>query len=734
MKKLSIILCLLTGLGAWCQVKKTAGTTGPKHLHVRMLTKAYADSIVVRWAPMDPVAWLMGNDSGYRIVRIDYTDRGHPVTTVLSPRLRPLPLEQMMATIGPNDKYAAVAAQALYGKDFQMTKEAPYGFAKKVKQAHEALSFRYSFTMQAADFSPAAASAIALRWVDRDVKKGSDYIYVITVCGATKDYVVDSSAAFVVDNNANPIPPPDGLQGFGFDRKSELQWNRRQRGNFSAYDIGRSDDGGKTWFLLNKAPYLSPDKVPQIPGAVKGGKDTTVVKIDALMRDHQVFMDSLPLDYHPYLYRVRGIDAFAEWSPWSAPVAVEGRDLTPPAAPVIDSVRNTTGSQLRIVWSQRVSSPDLAGYYISKGNSVKGPFYPLTKYMLPKEMRVFTDSAAVAHVPNYYVIVAVDTAKNVAASGAFPGYLTDTVPPSAPVRVAGSIDSMGVVRLHWAANHEPDLKGYKVYFAYGARDQFAQVTHVLLADTSFVDTVSMRSLNRRVWYSVVAVDNSNNHSAYSAPAMLKKLVVVPPSAPLAGTVTVAARRVTVEWIESRSEGAAGYEIARMRGQPKTPDAGGPKTPDAGQPARYTLVGKMAQDWNRRSLSFGDTISVNTDYYYMARTIDSTGVRSEWSSPVHVVYRATDSLAAPSGLQVRLDDQHHHVRFSWQYKDKGEYFFVVYRGFNHGALSAWRSFDKEASSGEDDETGSGGYDYAIKVVYRDRPAISAMSKPVHITIP
>src|SRR6185312_3719741 len=411
---------------------------------------------------------------------------------------------------------------------------------------------------------------------------------------------------------------------------------------------------------------------------------------------------------------------------WCAAVRVEGKDMTPPPASVIDSVRNISGSQLRIVWSQRMASPDLAGYYISKGNSVKGPFYPLTKYMLPKETRVFTDSAAVAHVPNYYVIVAVDTAKNVAASGAFPGYLTDTVPPSAPVGVAGSIDSMGVVRLHWAANHEPDLKGYKVYFAYGARDQVAQVTHVLLADTSFVDTVSMRSLNRRVWYSVVAVDNSNNHSAYSAPAMLKKLVVVPPSAPLAGTVTVAARRVTVEWIESRSEGAAGYEIARMRGQPKTPDAG--------QPARYALGGKMAQDWNRRSLFFSDTISVNTDYYYTARTIDSNGVRCEWSSPVHVAYRATDSLEAPAGLQVRLDDKHHHVRLSWQYKDKGEYFFVVYRGFNHGALSAWHSFDKDVSSGEDDEAGSGGYDYAIKVVYRDRPAISAMSKPVHITIP
>jgi hypothetical protein len=31
-------------------------------------------------------------------------------------------------------------------------------------------------------------------------------------------------------------------------------------------------------------------------------------------------------------------------------------------------------------------------------------------------------------------------------------------------------------------------------------------------------------------------------------------------------------------------------------------------------------------------------------------------------------------------------------------------------------------------------GSGAYDYAIKVVHRDRAAVSAMSKPVHISIP
>lgn len=709
MKKLTILLlACCSGVAAMAQ----------QHLRVKILAKSFSDSIVVRWAPMNPTTWLLGNDSGYRLVRIDYSDKAHPVQTVLTPSpLRPLPLEQMMATIGPNNKYAAVAAQALYGKDFQMTKDAPASFAKKIQQGHEALNFRYSFTLEAADFSPVVASAIALRWVDKDVKKGSSYIYVLTVCSKGKNHLVDSAAILVVDQPAAAVPAPAGLRAFGFERRAEIQWNRRQAGSYSAYDIERSGDGGKTWTSQTKAPYYSPDKVPAAKGEIENKKDSTIQQVEAVMRDHQIFVDSLPENYHSYLYRVRGLNAFGEQSPWSEPVVVAGRDMTPPAAPVIDSARNTRGTEIELAWTQRVASPDLAGYYISRGSTVKGPFHSITREMLPKGVHSFVDSAAMPHQPNYYVVVAVDTSKNLAASAAYPGYLTDTVPPAAPVGVAGAIDSMGVVKLHWAANRETDLKGYKVYFAYGVKDQYEQVTHAIVTDTIFTDTVSEKSLNRKVFYRVVAVDSTNNHSAYSAAAVLKKVKVVPPSAPVAGSFSVNGRQVSVEWIESRSEGAKGYEIARQT------ETGG-----------YKTIGRLAQDWGKRSLTFTDTVAANRNYYYIARTIDSTGVASDWSVALHVLWHAADSLAAPTGFQAKADVKSHKVRLLWQYKDTGDYFFVVYRAVNNGGLVAWQSFDKAATAGEDDDMGSGVYDYAVKVVHRDRAAMSAMSKTVHITIP
>jgi fibronectin type 3 domain-containing protein len=706
---------------------------GPAHLHVRVLARAYEDSIVIRWAPTDPVAWTLGKDSGYRITRIDYTDPQHPVSMMLgTTSFRPLTHDQMMATLDRNNKYAAIAAQALYGNDFQMTKDAPTGFAKKIKQGHDALNFRYSFALQAADFSAPVASAIALRWVDKAVKKGIHYIYLITVNGSNKNYIVDSAAVFLDNIKPAPTPAPDGLQGFSFDRQIELHWNRRQAGNFSAYYIERSDDQGKTWQTLNKLPYYTTDQVPtakSTPGQATAGngtpgqaaastkKDSALRKVASILRDHQIYMDSIPLDYHDYYYRVRGIDAFAELSPWSATVILQGRDLTPPAPPVINSAKNPAGSQIDIAWTQRTPAPDLAGYYISRSNSIKGPFYPLTKKLLPKTTTSFTDSAALPQLPNYYVVIAVDTAKNVAASSAYPGYLTDTIPPAAPVRIAGSIDSAGIVHLHWAANREADIKGYKVYYAYGPKDQFAQLTTHALADTTFTDTISMKSLNRRVWYEVVAVDKTNNHSAYSAPVAIKKLVVIPPTAPVAGAIATKGHSVSIEWIESRSEGAAGYEIFRRSAD-----------------TTWALIGGLHQDWTTHSLHFTDSsIATNTDYYYTAETIDSTGSRSARSFQVHVRSNVTDSLPLLNSLQAKLDSKQQHVRLSWQYKDTGDYFFVIYRSVNNGSLDAWQSFDKTIQNGEDDQVASGAYSYAIKVVHRDRTATSALSKPIQVVI-
>jgi hypothetical protein len=200
---------------------------------------------------------------------------------------------------------------------------------------------------------------------------------------------------------------------------------------------------------------------------------------------------------------------------------------------------------------------------------------------------------------------------------------------------------------------------------------------------------------------------------------LNKIVVVAPSAPVAGAIVVDGGRVSMEWVESRSEGAVGYEVLRRT---------------RGADTSWHIIARLTQDWGRRSLPVTDSsIADNTDYYYAARTIDSGGSRSVLSYPVHVRRNAAGTVASPLGLEAALDKKQHRVRLRWRCTDEGDYFFVVYRSVNNGALGAWRSFEKGMTFGEDDQIGSGNYSYAVKIVHRDRVGSSKLSQPVLVVV-
>jgi fibronectin type 3 domain-containing protein len=714
---LGVLLCLMAGT-ATAQPKKNARPAEPKHLKAAMIAKGYEDSVVIRWAPASPEAWIMGNETGYQLTRVDISQPGHPVKTTMGASLfQPMPEKQLLAGLDTTDektKYLTVAEKMLYGKQYSTSRTTPKSFMQQAKNQHGALVLRYAMALMAADYYPPAADVLGLRYVDRQVRQGGKYVYLLTSSLSNKNYIMDSASVFVINVKAKKEPVPKGLEAYGYDRKIEIRWNRRQDGYFSGYYLERSDDGGTTYHPLTRTPYNS----TYIPPTGDKKKDSLLShgKNDVL-RDQQIYEDSIARDYKLYYYRLRAVNGFGELSSYATPVAIQGRDLTPPIAPLIDSAKNIAGNQVTIWWKQRTTSPDLAGYYIDRGTSAKGPFYALSGKMLDKQATTFTDTAALSHQANYYVVIAVDTAKNVSSSAPALAYLTDTIPPAAPIGVTGTVDSTGVVQLQWKSNLEPDLLGYQVYSSFNPDYEFSQITHALVTDNHFIDTVSMNSLDRRVYYKVVALDKSYNHSSFSATAQLKKPILIPPSAPVAGKIGVSKKRVDIEWIESRSEGAAAYQVYRKE-----------------QGKDWSPLAKLKQDWSVSALHFTDSaMAVNTDYYYAAETIDSSGIRSARSFAVHVRSHAVDTLPALNNLQAKLNSGQHSIQLNWQYKDTGDYFFVVYRSVNNGTLDAWHSFDKTVRTGTDDQVKSGVYGYAIQVVRRDKNSVSDIGKPVLVKV-
>ena len=688
-----------------------------KHLKTAIIAKSYEDSIVIRWAPADPQTWVLGNETGYHLSRIDLSTPGHPIRTDLGPALfLPMPERQILAGLDTSDqktKYVTVAEKMLYSKQYSTLRSAPRSFMQEVKGQHGALVLRYSVAMMAADYSPPAADVLGLRFVDRQVRPGGKYVYLLS-CTPKGRFRIDSASVFVINTRAKKEPVPQGLEAYGFDRKIEVRWLRRQEGNFSGFYLERSDDDGATWHSLTKAAYNS----SYVPPTGNNKKDSALAKgKNSVLRDQQIFTDSVAQNNKPYQYRLRAINGFGELSPYCAPVVIRGRDLTPPIAPLIDSAKNITGRQIKLWWRQAQTSPDLAGYIVERGATNKGPFTALSRDLLDQHTRSFIDTTAQPHQGNFYVVLAVDSARNLSASAPVPAFLTDTTPPAAPLGLTGIIDSNGLVRLEWQGNKDDDLLGYQVYASVNPNYEFSQVTHTVIRDHRFTDTVAMNSLDRHMYYRVRALDKSYNHSHFSGTAELKKPVLIPPSAPVAGKVTVNKTKADIEWIESRSEGAAGYEVFRK------------ETGKDWQP-----IGRLRQDWTTPSLHFIDTgIAANTDYYYAAETLDSSGLRSARSFAVHVRSHAIDTLPTVNNFRATLDPHRHNIQLNWQFQDKGDYFFEVYRSVNNGALDAWRSFDSGMQSGTDDQVKTGNYSYAIKVVHRDRPGTPALSKPIIVNV-
>ncbi len=91
--------------------------------------------------------------------------------------IKPMTLNQWKSNFPQDHKYAPIAAQALYGKKFQLN-EGDFNIAK-VRAATQESELRYSFALLVADFDADVASGLGLRFVDKDFEKGMQYLYEI---------------------------------------------------------------------------------------------------------------------------------------------------------------------------------------------------------------------------------------------------------------------------------------------------------------------------------------------------------------------------------------------------------------------------------------------------------------------------------------------------------------------------------------------------------------------------
>ncbi len=718
MKKLYgfIFLLLFAYVHSFAQQQKKENAqalAGAPDLHtaIKIKAKSYRDSIVLRWAPAAAWAWVQLNSTGYVIEKVDYTNSNQPKKEILA-TIKPYTLEKFKTVFNRNDKFAAVAAQALYGKNFSTgLRNGSLAYADQAA----VLQNRHAFALQAADYDGRVAMAIALKWVDKNVEAGKFYSYKIYPAGKLQG-IVDTATLFIQNVDAVLPSPPQISEAIGFDKQVELHWNRFQKEPYSGFIVERSMDG-KSFAPLSDIPYFS-----SLPDSASFYKDSLKKEMYQLLKLSHILMDSVQENYRPYYYRIKGINAFSEWSVYSKPIIVITKDLKPPSSPIVGKPEYLDKKSIKIQWIKNELEGDFKGYSISRSTSINGSFELLTKNILDKSVRSFIDENALPHEENFYIVAAIDTAGNQSVSYPVMGLIPDNDPPSAPVGLKGIIDTAGYVHISWLHNKEEDIKGYKVYFANSENQTPSQITLEPETDSAYTDSISLKTLSKFIYYRIVSVDRNNNHSEFSDILKLRKPDRVPPTSPVAGKVELSAKEVTIEWMQSSSPDAKSYTIYRSEKNNNN----------------YYPIAQVIHQPGQSSFLYTDkTIKPLIKYTYRAETVDEDSLHSAKSIPVPVTIRTLPEQPAITTLTATYNSKTKAIQLNWEYSKTGEYHFIIYRGVNGEPLSASISAGKEEQMYTDNNNSSSKattIQYAIQAIFKDERNQTTISKAIIVSIP
>lgn len=663
--------------------------------NITVLANIKSNEVIIRWAPPNYIAWSRGNDIGYKVIRFRVNfDGKKPVEAqqVGNDTIKPLPLEAWKSKFPQNHQFAPIAAQALYGKQFRISEQ---NFdAANVRTLSLEQELRYSFALYAADMDADVADALGLRLVDKSIEKDEQYLYAIIPYDLSR---MDTGFVFVDTRFPTEIPKAPDLEKNEMENQIELRWSREEyQPEFTAYWIERSEDG-KNWKKLNQTPYLQATQDPtQQPDKYIYYTDTLIAR-----------------NYLLYKYRLIGITPFAELSEPSNILEAMGRDRTSPEPAVITSIKDANGN-IELEWKLENPPSDLKGFIIGRSGSIGGQYEPITSDLLSPSTRKFVDRNPDRIDENYYIVFAVDTASNVSASMPAYGFLIDSIAPAKPIGLTGTIDTLGIVTLRWPLGDDPDITGYRVYFANAENHEFSNLTPYPIQDTVFVDTISLNTLTKEIFYQIAAVDRNFNHSVRSDILKLVKPDIVPPVTPLISDYLVTDTAVVLNIIPSSSDDVAEHILFRK----------GEKQTD------WSEVMAFKNNSNFSNKIVDKDVTGPNYYLYSLQAVDSSGNKSELSPIVGVKVKQNLTGFNIDNLTASFDTQKKVVVLNWQKPKSNFNYYVIYRKVNGGKFENYASLDSDKIAFTDNELiYQGEYQYGIKAVSGNAESTITISSPV-----
>lgn len=639
--------------------------------------------------------WQMGNRYGYSIERFVLREDSVmvPATNRKQKLLTPAPLmpyaRARFDSLEKIDDRSLIVKEAIYGDEFKLETSIKGGNSRLQKS--QEVDNRFGFSLLICDLSPVSAKAAALAFTDTDVKPGNRYIYRIKLGKPIPNFTYDPGLIVVDAKEAFRANQINDLTGTFADRTVMLKWAvDLHQGIYSAYIVEKSEDGKE---------YKNVSSEPLITSSTKANQEFSY------------YIDSIASNTQRYHYRIRGITPFGETGPPSNVFAGKGKEEMTMLT-VVDSAVVLNNDKVRLSWHlDNPRQQAVKGFYILKAPQDDGPYKELNATMLPNNTFTFTDPAPGR--TNYYRVKTILANEDISVSFSRQALLIDSTPPALPADLAGTIDSLGIVRIKWQPNKEEDLLGYRVFRSNSLKEEFVEVTKNILARSNFKDTININTLTSKVYYRVIAVDEHYNASAYSAALILKRPDTIAPAPPVFGQIRRIDTAIQVNFVSGHGEDLAKQVLYR---QNQTGDTA-------------VKIAEWAAGKEPRTFSDHQDLRNGTVYLYRLEAHDSTGNISKALSGE--IYYETGIRKAIDQVTGKAEREKRMISLQWKYAEQGIRKIIVYRFKAGEPATIYQTLTANPGTFEDKDLAiNNTYVYQIQAVFTGG-AKSPISKEIVI---
>ena len=617
MKYKSILLGLMlaAGLTATAQVTDHTGTEGvnphttlgqerilPKVTSkIRLLTRTYGDSIVLRWLAEDYVSYHYLTTFGVNVLRVKHdTVPGMHIDT-LALKLKPLKLEQFRQKYPTTDSLALVAMNVLYGEGENVSKDK--GEVGNREDLSSSQDMSYGFSMLVCEWRSDLATDLAVRFTDRNVEPWAVYDYVIqpsywdsngriifepgAVDGLTnKPYVQRPYTPVVKDSLVSPF---NVMLSWHDGKHSSFEVERRQMTDA----MGNALENTK-WERITQKPFLS---------MVEGENE----------QHYCAYVDSVPV-LGMWNYRILAYDSFGELVPPAGNHSVFVTDIQPPVPPTLKYIvlerPDTTDLMAKvtahIVWEKDSLEQDLAGYrlYYKAMRSSDDMWQMLNHDLIDPKDTLYTVDVTGKQTGMVY-ISAYDHTGNESKSFIQQIRLTDYKAPGVPTNLRAQVrpieitendsvaprDRVAYVDIYWQPRPEDDdIDYFDLAFANDSTHKFVLRNEGGLHQSMYTDSLSLNVNQRYIYYKVRAVDYSTNISDWSDWIQVERPHVTPPTEPHLGKSSHDEKYgMHMEWIVGADADMKYHELYRRQGEDGEPELIGRYEADSVKKQNNTII-------------------------------------------------------------------------------------------------------------------------------------------------